>query len=164
MTTSGIRDPTQKKALLLHLAGPKDRDIFNNSIPADKRGKAKDYKKAMDSLLEHFKLRKNTLMARQAFLAAQPTPEETINNFITCLQKLAEHCEYEGERDNQVRDHAISYIHDKNPKAKLYYKKALTLSKLMEIVSQYHEKEAFVLIRDGQVNNVSPDAKQRGKC
>ena len=90
VTASGISDPTQKKALLLHLAGPKVRDVFNNSIRADKRGEAKDYKKTMDSLSEHFKLRKNAPMARQAFLAAQPTAGETINNFITRLQKLAE--------------------------------------------------------------------------
>ena len=33
VTASGISDPTQKRALLLHLAGPKVRDVFNNSIP-----------------------------------------------------------------------------------------------------------------------------------
>ena len=164
ITASGISDPTQKKALLLHLAGPKVRDVFNNSIPTDRRREAKDYKKAMNSLSEHFKLRKNAPMARQAFLAAQPTAGETINNFITRLQKLAEHCEYEGERDNQVRHRAISYIQDKNLKAKLDREEALTLSKLMEIVSQYHDKEALVLIRDGQVSNISPDTKQKGKC
>ena len=161
---SGISDPTQMRALLLHLAGPKVRDIFNNSIPAAKRGEAKDYKKAMDSLTDHFKVRKNAPMARQAFLAARPTAGETINNFITRLQKLAEHCDYEGERDNQVRDRAISYIQDKNLKAKLYREETLTLSKLMEIVSQYHDKEALILIPESQVNQISSDAKKGGKC
>ena len=164
VTASGISDPTQKKALLLHLAGPKVRDIFNNSIPADQRGEAKDYKKAMDSLSDHFKLRKNAPMARQSFLALQPTAGETINNFITRLQKLAEHCDYEGERDNQVRDCAISYIQDKNLKAKLYREETLTLNKLMEIIGQYHDKEALVLIREGQVNSISSDTKPVGKC
>ena len=37
-TASGISDPTQKRALLLHPAGPKVRDVFNNSIPAEARG------------------------------------------------------------------------------------------------------------------------------
>ena len=36
VTASGISDPTRKKALVLHLAGPQVRDVFNNSIPADK--------------------------------------------------------------------------------------------------------------------------------
>ena len=73
LIASGISDPTQMRALLLHLAGPQVRDIFNNSIPATTRGEAKDYKKAMDSLSDHFKVRKNAPMARQAFLAAKPT-------------------------------------------------------------------------------------------
>ena len=34
------------------------------------RGEAKDYKKAMDCLLEHLELKKNAPMARQTFLAA----------------------------------------------------------------------------------------------
>ena len=93
MIASGISDPTQMRALLLHLAGPKVRDIFNNSIPAATRGEAKDYKKAMDSLTDYFKVRKNAPMARQTFLAAKPTAGETINNFITRLQKLAGYCD-----------------------------------------------------------------------
>ena len=41
VTASGISDATQKRALLLHLAGPKVRDIFNTSIPAEVRGARK---------------------------------------------------------------------------------------------------------------------------
>ena len=164
VTASGISNPTQKRALLLHLAGPRVRDIFNNSISADVRGGAKDYDKAMDSLSEHFKLRKNAPMARQNFLAAKPSAGETINNFITRLQKLAEHCDYEGERDNQVRDRAISFIKDRNLKAKLYRVETLTLNKRMEIVSQYHDKEALILLPESQVNHIAPDSRQGGKC
>ena len=164
MIASGISDPTQMRALLLHLPGLHVRDIFNNSIPAITRGEAKHYKKAVDSLSDHFKVRNNAPMARQAFLAAKPTAGETINNFITRLQKLAEHCDYEGERDNQVRDRAISYIQDKNLKAKLYREKTLTLSKLVEIVSPYHDTEAFILIPESQVNQISSDARKGGKC
>ena len=94
-------------------------DIFNNSTPAESLGGAKDYDKAMECLSDHFKFRKNAPMARQAFSAATPTVGETINNFITRLQKLAEHREYEGERDNQVRDRAISFIKDINLKSKI---------------------------------------------
>ena len=162
VTASGISNSTQKRALLLHLAGPKVRDIFNNSIPEEIRGDAKDYKKAMDALSEHFKMRKNVPMARQAFIAAKPLVGETINNFISRLQTLAEHCDYEGERDNQVRDHATSYIKDKNLKSKLYREETLTLGKLMEIVGHYHDKEALILL---SVNRVSQgDRKTKGKC
>lgn len=49
---SGISDPTQKRAPLLHLGGPRVRDIFSNSIPAGIRGRAMEYDKVIDILTE----------------------------------------------------------------------------------------------------------------
>ena len=143
VTASGISSATQKRALLLHLAGPRVRDIFNNSIPPEVHGGVKDYDKAMDSLSDHFNHKKNAPMARQTFLAAKTSAGETIDNFISRLRKLLEHCDYEAERDNQVRDCTISFIKDRNLKAKLDHEDTLSLSKLLEIVSQYHDKEAL---------------------
>lgn len=97
-------------------------------------------------------------MARQAFLAAHLTGGETINNFITGLQKLGEHCDHEGERDNFLRSKG------ENLKARLYREETLTLSRLMKMVSQYHDREAVVLIPEGLVNNISSDTKQEGEC
>ena len=57
VTASGISETTQKSTLL-YLAGPRVRDIFNNSVPAEVCGGAKDYDKAMDSLSDHFKRQK----------------------------------------------------------------------------------------------------------
>ena len=90
-----------------------------------------------------FKHRKNAPMARQTFLAAKPLAGETINNF---------------------RDRAISFIKDRNLKAKLHREETLTMSKLMEIVSQYHDKEALILTPEGQENNISVSPRQVGKC
>ena len=55
---SWISDLTQKRALLLHLGRPKVRVVFNDSIPTEARGEVKDYKKAVDCLSKHFKLKK----------------------------------------------------------------------------------------------------------
>ena len=70
MTASGIDDPKQQRALLLHLAGPDE----------ETKGDAKDHKKAMESLFDYFKLKKNISKARQNFLGARPAPGERINN------------------------------------------------------------------------------------
>ena len=164
VSASGISDATQKRALLLHLTGPRVRDIFNNSIPAEVRRGAKDFDKGIDSLSDHFKHRKNAPMARQTSLAAKPSAGETINNFIPRLQNLAEHCDYEAQRDNQARDCAISFIKERNLKAKLYRKETLSLGKLLEIVSQYHNKEVLTLVPEGHINNFRADSRQGGKC
>ena len=153
VVASGVTDPTQQRALLLHLAGPAVRDIFKTFADEDKGG-AKDYNKAIDCLSDYFKVKKNVPMERQTFLAAKPNPGETINNFASRLKSLVEHCDYGEEEDNQVRDHVISHIKNKNLKAKLYREETLTLSKLLEIVSQYHDKEALILIPEGHVNRI----------
>ena len=64
VTASGIDDPKQQRALLLHLAGPGIQDIFH-TIPEETEGDTKDYKKAMESLNDYFKLKKNIPKARQ---------------------------------------------------------------------------------------------------
>ena len=103
-------------------------------------GDAKHFKKTMESLTDYFKLKKNIPMARQNFLPATPTPGERINNFVTRLSSLAEHCEYGEEKDNMTRDQVLTYIKDKNLTSKLYRTENLTLSKLLDIVIQYHDK------------------------
>ena len=110
-------------------------------------------------------------MARQNFLAAKPVPGERINNFVTRLSSLAEHCEYGEEKGNMTRDQVLAYIKDKHLKSKLYRTDGLTLSKLLEVVSQYHDKEPLILVPEEQVNRIeatnkpiNPPMKFQGRC
>ena len=171
VTASGIDDPKQQRALLLHLAGPGVREIFR-TIPEETKGDAKDYKKAMESLNDYFKLKKNIPKARQNFLGATPAPGERINNFVTRLSSLAEHCKYGEEKDHMTRDQVLTHIKDKNLKSKLYRSENLTLSKLLEVVSQYHDKDALILVQpEDQINRVqlaekhtTSQMKYQGRC
>ena len=52
---------------------------------------------------------------------SKPNPGEMINNFVTGLKSLAEHCDYGEEEDNQVRDIAISNVTNKELKGKFYH-------------------------------------------
>ena len=126
----------------------------------------------MASLNDYFKLKKNIPKARQNFLGARPAPGERINNFVTRLSSLAEHCEYGEEKDNMTRDEVLTHIKDKNLKSKLYRSENLTLSKLLEVVSQYHDKDAMILVQpDEEINRVELIEKQppsvmkfQGRC
>ena len=129
------------------------REIFR-SIPDEAKGGTKDYKKAMDSLTDYFQLKKNIPKARQNFLALKPLPGERINNFVTRLSSLVEHCEYGEEKDNMTRDQVFAHIKEKNLKSKLYRTDDLTLSKLLEVVSQYHDQNALILLAEEQINRV----------
>ena len=49
------------------------REILR-TIPDEKKGGAKDYQQAMDSLSDYLLLKKNIPMDRQNFVAAKPVP------------------------------------------------------------------------------------------
>lgn len=57
-----------------------------------------------------------------------------------------------------TRDQVL--IKDKNLKSKLYRTNDLTLGKLLDIVSQYHHKEALILLPDEQINTQLKQAGQ----
>ena len=124
VAASGVDDKVQKRALLLHLAGPGVREIFK-TYPVEVQGDAKEFDKAMTCLSNHFKVKKNVPLARQKLLASKPNPGETINNFVTRLKSLAEHCDYGEEEDNQVRDIVISHVTNKELKRNSTAKKTL---------------------------------------
>ena len=159
VAASGVEDKLQKRALLLHLAGTGVREIFK-TYPDEVKGDAKEFDKAMTCLSNHFEVKKNVPLARQKLLASKPNPGETINNFFTRLKRLAEHCNYGEEEDNQVRDIVIFHVTNKELKSKFYREENLSLSKLLEIVSTYHNKDAMILVSENTVNRTWED---RGK-
>ena len=122
----GVEDKVQKRAILLHLAGPGVCEIFK-MYPNEVKGDAKEFDKAMTCLSNHFKVKKNLPLARQKLLASKPSPGETINNFVTHLKSLAEHC------DNQVR-YCDFPCHEQGTEKQIYREENLSLSKLFKIV------------------------------
>ena len=159
VATSRVEDKVQKRALLLHLAGPRVRKTFKKYLD-EVKGHAKEIDKAMTCLSNHFEVKKNIPLARLKMLTSKPNPGETINNFVTPLKRLAEHCNYGEEEDNHVRDIVIFHVTNKELKSKFYREESLSLSKLLEIVSTYHNKDATILVSKDTVNRTWED---RGK-
>ena len=67
-------------------------------------------------------------------------------------------------RDDQIRDHVTSFIKDRNLKAKFYCEETLNLGKLLEIIGQYHDKEALTFVPGGQVNNIQNKEESAGSA
>ena len=172
VAAAGVTEGSKKRTLFLHLAGSGVKDIFKTYSNTEK-GEETDFNKALECMQKHFKLKKNIPMARQTFISTEPQTGEKINNYITRLKVLVEHCEYGVERDNQVRDRVILHIKDRNLKSKLYREEPLTLQKMVEIVSTYHDKEAMILRPEtshvNSVNNFKGQYKSssqafKGRC
>ena len=105
----GVEDKLQKRALLLHLAGSGVHQIFK-TYPGEEKCDAKESDKAATCLSNHFKVKNNVPLMRQKLLESKPNPGETITNFVTRLNSLAEHRDYDEEENNQLRDIVISHV------------------------------------------------------
>ena len=102
ITASGITDDTQKRAMLLYLAGPAVQDIFETLSDT---GEAKDFKIAHEKPTEYFAPKKNATYEVYVFRQARQHEKETFTQFETRLRKLAETFEFtdtEGEIKNQI--------------------------------------------------------------
>ena len=59
-----------------------------------------------------------------------------------------------------MRDIMISHVTNKELKSKFYREETLSLSRLLEIVITYHNKDAMILVSENTVNRTWED---RGK-
>ncbi len=153
-SASGIENKTQKRALLLHLVGHGVREVVS-TYAEDKKGKDDDFEKLVTCLNDHFSVKENIPRARQTFLEMKPGDNETVHNFVTRLKRTAENCEYGTEKDNQIRDKVIQFLHDDNLRSKLYRTENLDLSSLLTVCSEFHNKEALNLNPQSSVNALS---------
>ena len=77
----------QRRALLLHCAGPNVQDIFDVLVNT---GSAKDYQKGEDALTRHFVTQINTPYERHLFREIVQGEDETIDRFaVRKAQRLA---------------------------------------------------------------------------
>ncbi len=82
LRASGVTDQKQKRAVLLHLAGP---DEIFETLPDT----GDDYKTALEKLNEYFKPKKNIPFERHVFRQAFQQPDESMDAFVTRLRSLS---------------------------------------------------------------------------
>ena len=125
----------QRRALLLHSAGPDVQDTFD--VLAD-TGSAKDYQKAEDALTRHFVTQINTPYERHLFREMVQGEDETIDQFAIRLRRKAQQCDYGDQMEAQIRDQIISKCRSNELWRKLLEKgQTVTLQTLQEIARNY---------------------------
>jgi hypothetical protein len=98
-----ITDATQKRALLLHYAGPDVDDIFE-TLPDT--GEDKDYKKAVECLNAYFVPKVNTIYEEYQFRQAKQRSNESLASYHTRLRQLAKHCGFT-DVDKEIRTQIV---------------------------------------------------------
>ena len=141
ITASGITEDARKHALLLHMVGPTTQEIYE-TLHVDEQDDQK-FNSALTALNNHFKMKKNVPFERSVFRNAKQNQGESIEQYVTRLRQLAEHCEYGNEIDNNIRDQIISSCKSTKLRKRLLTELELTLEKTIQIARMLEDVNHF---------------------
>ena len=139
LKAANITKDEQKRALLLHISGSEVQDIFETF-----EDQGTTYQHALTKLSAYFKPKKNISYERHVFHKAQQNNEETIDNYIVRLTKLALSCEFT-DKTEMIRDQVVNSCNSSKLRKKLLEEETLTLDKVKTIsrtfeLSETHSK------------------------
>ncbi len=100
---AAIKDKTQKRALLLHMAGESVQKAFKGLKDT---GDTDNFDAAVKALNDHFLPQKNYRFERSVFLEATQQTDETVDQYVARLRSLALTCDFT-DTDDAIADHII---------------------------------------------------------
>ncbi|KAE8737488.1 hypothetical protein FOCC_FOCC017048 [Frankliniella occidentalis] len=121
------QDDESKLNTLLYCMGPKADDILL-SLPLED-GDDEDYDRVLEEFNNHFGVCVNVVLERQKFLRRKQLPNESVDNFITDLHRLAENCKYQTMKEEFIRDNILVGMRDRTLADAMTLDKTLTLKK-----------------------------------
>lgn len=152
----------QKKALLLHVAGEEVQDLFE-TLP----NTGTTYAEALAALNTYFEPKKNIAFERHLFRQAKQQDDETVDNFIVRLSKLALGCDFtdDAQKNDMIRDQVVDCCKSTDLRKKLLSESELTLEKVrtvartFELSSSHAKKMAennqSLDTRSGEINRLN---------
>ena len=90
-----------------------------NSLPSLSVADKKDPAKIIQELKKHFIPQRNVLYQRFVFNSAVQKPGETIDEYVVCLRRMAESCEFGTLKDSLIRDRIVIGTTDKGGRERL---------------------------------------------
>ena len=119
---------------LIYTMGKEAEHVFKAFTFA--KADEKKYAKVIEKFNEHFVPRRNIIHERACFHRHVQREGETVEAFIRNLNELAEHCDFETQRDEQIRDRIVIGILDKSLSQKLQMKSDLNLDTAIQMACQ----------------------------
>ena len=119
-------------SLISHMGEVAD-DIFTSfDISED----SNNWNAACDQLHKHFVAKQSVIYERARFSARVQAENEPIENFITPLYSLCEHCNYSSSREEMIKDGLVVGIRDDKLSQRMQMDSELTLHKAIELTHQ----------------------------
>ena len=133
---SGIASKSEESQVntLVYSMGDKADDILQsfNLTEADQ----KKYSTVKDKFERYFVKRRNTIFEHAKFNKRKQEDNESVDEFITDVYCLAEHCGYAALHDEMVRDRIVVGIRDGHLSEKMQMDPELTLDKAVNLARQ----------------------------
>lgn len=93
----------------------------------------KDVKTCVEALETHFKPKRNVVYERYVFNMCSQNAEETVDEFVNRIRKLASSCQFGTLTEELIRDKLVLGISDQSTKLRLLKEEDLTLNKAVNI-------------------------------
>ncbi|UYV77590.1 K02A2.6-like, partial [Cordylochernes scorpioides] len=165
LSNLNAKEQEYKITALIYLMGERAEEIHSAfNLSADD---AKNLDKVIEAFDNHFIGKRNVVYERALFGLRSQRPEETIEEFVTVLHRISEHCEYANLREELIRDRIVLGVKDRKLSEKLMLNENLTLAKAVEIARQWEavmREQQDLNPSTSQVDTTRKVAKQKPKA
>ena len=111
-TASGLSEKTQEQQVnaLVYCMGKEADDVLKLFGLSDEQQKV--YTAVTEKYVNYFNVRRNTILECARFNLRKQEEGESVDQFITSLYMLAEHCDYGVLKDQLIRDRIVVGLRD----------------------------------------------------
>ncbi|XP_064622558.1 uncharacterized protein LOC135484804 [Lineus longissimus] len=160
---SGLSTKSQENQVntLIYCMGDEADDILNSiTLTDDDR---RSYDVIVEKLESYFLPKRNVIFERAKFNQRRQSETESVDQFITDLFSLAEHCQFGNLKDELIRDRIVVGIKDTKLAEKMQLNSNLTLTKAMTMVRQCESVKAQqTVLRGTELGSTAEVAKVGG--
>ena len=143
----------------IYSMGDKAEDLLESFVFKD--DEAKRYATVKAKFEEYFQKRRNTIYERAKFNRRKQGDDETVDEFIADLYRLAQHCDYGALHDQLVRDRIVVGIKDREVSEKLQMEATLTLDAAVTMARQSEAVKTQQSVVRGETKPAALEAIQR---
>ena len=121
-------------AILLHCAGPEAQDIYSNFVFANNDDdRDTNWEHVLTKFRDNCEPRKNEVFERYTFWQRDQREGETVDQWVNELRLLLSSCDYEEQKETNLRDRIVFGVADMRVKERLLREAGLTLAKALDI-------------------------------
>lgn len=134
LKASGIHKETSdvQASLLINLIGSEGYDVYT-TFKFTKEEDKEHFETLISKFNEHFQTKHNTTMARFKFFTRNQVTGESIDEYVTALKLLTQHCEFEHLEEGLIRDRIVCGVVDGRLRDRLLRSEDLTLARAVKL-------------------------------